>query len=358
MSKDTTLPNPDAPGTEPSDDAVLAALHRIAARQGQTAAGAAGGPQPATPRPPKPAVAPMSDEPASEGRGQSLRRRRLGEILLDEGLVTKEQVEAALRVQAQERPGVPVGQLLVYQGAITQSQLGAILDKYRLGNFLVESNAITEQQLEAALQQQKRTNRPLGYVLVQLKYLTELQLRQAVASQLGIPFVDLDRMSLDPDLAQVIDRDYARHHRVIPISRTAEGVTVAMDDPTDYSVIGALWVSAACKIDVVTATGAALRRAFGRVYGDRVVPTAPAAPGVPDEPAMRELRERHSETMRRLTALRAASERVRHDLDAGARLLKNIERPSGKTTTPPARPPGKPAPDTPTGPPGTRPPRP
>jgi hypothetical protein len=173
-------------------------------------------------------------------------------------------------------------------------------------------------------------------VLVQLGFLTEPQLRQALATQLGIPFVDLDRMTLDPGLAEVIDRDYARRHRVVPIRRTADRVTIAMDDPGDYSVIGALWVSAACKIDVVTATGAALRRAFGRVYGDR--PAAPS-PVAPDDPAMRELRERHDETVRRLTALRAASERVRHDLDVGARLLRGIERPSGEPTPPPAGPP-------------------
>ncbi len=268
MSKDAASPNQGAPGSEPSDAAVLAMLQRIAARHGPTAAGRRA--QPAAPGPPAPSIAaPASGKPASESREPSLRRRRLGEILLDEGLVTKEQLEAALRLQAEERPGVPVGQLLVYQGAITQRQLGAILDKYRLGNFLVETNVISEQQLETALQRQKRTNHPLGNVLVQLGFLTEPQLRQALATQLGIAFVDLDRMTLDPGLAQVIDRDYARRHRVVPIRRTADRVTIAMDDPADYSVIGALWVSAACKIDVVTATGAALRRAFGRVYGDR-----------------------------------------------------------------------------------------
>jgi MshEN domain len=344
MSKDAAPPNQGAPGSEPSDAAVLATLQRIAARQTPLAA-ASGRPQPATPDPPAPSTAaPASAKSPSESREPSLRRRRLGEILLDEGLVTKEQIEAALKLQAEARPGVPVGQLLVYQGAITQRQLGAILDKYRLGNFLVETNVITEQQLETALQRQKRTNRPLGNVLVQLGFLTEPQLRQALATQLGIPFVDLDKLTLDPELSQVIDRDYAQRHRVVPISRTADRVTIAMDDPADYSVIGALWVSAACKIDVVTATGAALRRAFGRVYGGRPVPPPPAAL---DDPAMRELRERHTETIRRLTALRAASERVRHDLDVGARLLQGIERPSGEPTPSPAGPPPTSAPGTP-----------
>jgi hypothetical protein len=357
MIKDASFPNP---GAHSSDEAVRAMLHRIAARQGPMAARAAEGPPPAAPSPTAAAAAaasPARDKSPMEGRGASLRRRRLGEILLDEGLVTKEQLEAALRVQAEERPGVPVGQILVYHGAITQRQLGAILDKYRLGNFLVESNAITEQQLEAALRQQRRTGRPLGALLVQLGYLTEPQLRQALARQLGIRFVDLDRVAIDPGLSQVIDREYARRHRVVPISRAADRVTVAMDDPADYSVIGALWVAAACKIDVVTATGAALRRAFGRVYGERqrAIPPLPAAP---DDAAMRELRERHSETMRRLTALRAASERVRHDLDVGARLLQEIEGPPAGAPTPPAVPPPKTAPGTPSGRPEARPSRP
>src|SRR5262249_56697013 len=132
-----------------------------------------------------------------------------------------------------------------------------------------------------------------------------------------IRFVDLDAMALDRELAQVIDRDLARRFRVVPIGRGADHVTVAMDDPADHSAIGALWVAAGCRVEVVTTTGAALRRAFSRVYGDRPAAAEPAAPAARTL-APGDMQARHSETVRKLTALRVASERVRHDLDAGA----------------------------------------
>jgi hypothetical protein len=313
-------------------DAVMASLRRIAARRRPTAPGRGGGPPPvaATPRPPR-AAAPASGPPAGESREHHPRRRRLGEILLDEGLVTREQVETALRAQAEERPGVPIGQLLVEQGAITLRQLGLILDKHRLGSALVETNAITEEQLEVALREQRARGLGLGEVLIRLNYVTERQLRQALAKRLGIRFVDLDRVAVDRGLAQMIDRDYARRHHVVPIRRAADHVTVAMDDPADYAVIAALGVAAGCRIEVVTAPAAALRRAFTRVYGEGF-----DAPPVAGPPPPRERETPATETVRVLSALRAASERVRHDLDAGARLLQGIERPSPRSATPPA----------------------
>lgn len=112
-------------------------------------------------------------------------RRLLGQILVEEGLITRHQLEAALRVQAERASGTPIGQLLVEQAALRQDQLDAVLDKYRLGHFLVETNAISRDQLEIALRQQRVAGRRLGEVLLQLRYLTEIQLRRALAKHLG-----------------------------------------------------------------------------------------------------------------------------------------------------------------------------
>src|SRR5262245_1119857 len=170
MSKDTAPPDPGAPGSG-ADASVLEMLRRIAARKTPTAPPGRRTP----PAPPAPAPAPVASPAVAPAGEQPPRRRLLGEILLDEGLVTRQQIDSALRVQAEQRRGVPIGQLLIEQGAITKEQLGAILDRYRFGNFLVETSAITEEQLDAALQRQKATGLRLGEVLLQLKFLTEPQ---------------------------------------------------------------------------------------------------------------------------------------------------------------------------------------
>ena len=290
-----------------------------------------------------------STPPAGREGDRRGRRRPVGELLLEEGLITREQLEAALRAQQNGSSGFPVGQILVEQGAVTQRQLGLVLDKYRkkyrIGDLLVETNAITEEQLEIALQQQKATGLRLGDVLLALNFVTELDLRRALCQQLRIPFVDLDDTAIDGNLTRVLDRDCAWQHRVIPIGRAGDRITVAMEDPTDTAVVEELETSLGCRIDVVTATSAALRRAFARVYGESPEEGPGCDPGVAEaaqewarlgdglaEPpeagarASRALEARHAEAVRELAALRTAHDLLRQDLDASVSLLRGLER--------------------------------
>jgi hypothetical protein len=212
----------------------------------------------------------------------------------------------------------------VEQGAVRQEQLDAVLDKYRLGTFLVEAGVITREQLETALREPRGARRRLGEVLIQLRYVTEAQLRQALAKHFGVRLVEPNDADLDRGLAKLVDRDYARRHRVVPVGRTATHVTVAMDDPGDQNVIRDLARATGLRIEAVTTTSLALRRAFGRVYGEAFDRTAAAPTGgaTPQDPDAR-----HTETIRILSAVRAASERVRQNLDAGARRLQSIHHP-------------------------------
>jgi hypothetical protein len=251
-------------------------------------------PNPGVPAPERPSAA-SGARPAP---------RRLGEILVDEGLITKHQLEAALRTQAERRPQSPIGELLIEEGAIRREELNAVLDKHRLGDLLVAMGLITRDQLENALWRQRVTGRRLAGVLLQLRYLTEEQLRQALARHFGIRLVELDEAALDRRLAGLVDRDYAWRHRLVPIAHTPDQLTVAMDDPGDRWVVEDLGRVTGCRIEVVTAPSAALRRAFARIYGDRSA-----------GPATRDLEVRHVETRRILAAVRVASEQVRQGFE-------------------------------------------
>jgi hypothetical protein len=224
--------------------------------------------------------------------------RRLGEILVDEGLITRGDLESALRAQA-TRPHTPIGQLLVEQGAIRREQVEAVLDKHRLGKLLLTMGAITREQLTDALWRQMVTGRRLAEVLLKLRYIGEDQLRQALARHYRVGLVDLDETVPDPALAREVERDYAWRHRLVPVRRAADRLTVAMDDPGDRWVIEDLARITGCRIEVVTATSAALRRAFGRVYRDGPAGTGDA------------LEARHVETRRMLAAVGTASRQIR-----------------------------------------------
>ena len=91
--------------------------------------------------------------------------------------------------------------------------------RHRLGEILLANGSITEPQLEHALAQQESLKLPLGKILLKLNYVTDETVRQALSKQLKIPFIDLEKVTIDRRLARVINRSYARRHSVLPIAQ-------------------------------------------------------------------------------------------------------------------------------------------
>jgi len=252
------------------------------------------------------------------------RRGLLGEILIREGLIGEAHLATALMVQRETEPTTPLGQILVRQGVITQRQLNNVLDryrkKYRLGDILVETETITEHQLQIALDHQKKTGLRLGDSLLQLNFVTEEEVNQALCKQFGVTFVDLDRLVLDNSLALVINREYAERHRVIPISKTDRVLVVAMDDPSDLAVVAELAAATGSRVNVVTSTHAAFRRAFARTYGE----SAEVGLVRRAEQLGREyegLRVEHEATKAKLVELRRVHDALLADREASTRTL-------------------------------------
>jgi type IV pilus assembly protein PilB len=138
-----------------------------------------------------------------------------------------------------------------------------------LGEVLVKSGAISQEQLQDALKQQK--NHPgvrLGRLLVKLGFVGDDTVRQAISTQLDVPFVDLERMRIDPALGRLINHAYARRHSLVPVSSIGQSLTVCMDDPTDQSVVGELKRLTGYSISVVTASHESIKAAFARLYSE------------------------------------------------------------------------------------------
>ncbi|MGH7264033.1 MAG: GspE/PulE family protein [Candidatus Rokuibacteriota bacterium] len=194
----------------------------------------------------------------------------LGELVVEHGLISEPRLGEILAVQQKLEEYKPLGELLVEQGVISAKQLNVLLDRYhkrsRLGEVLVRSGMLTEEQLRFALSHQTSGDLRLGDVLLQLNLVTDLDLRQALCKHLNLPFVDLDSISVDPALAGVINRDYARRHRVMPIASLGNCLTVVLDDPTDTDVVAELEASLGCTVSVACSTREGFLRAFPRVY--------------------------------------------------------------------------------------------
>src|SRR5262245_26137263 len=138
----------------------------------------------------------------------------------------------------------------------------------RLGEILLNTGAITPNQLEHALAQQHALRLSIGQTLVRLNYVSDETVRQALATQLNIPYVDLERMEIDRSLSRVISASFAKRHALLPIATLDRTLTVAMDDPTVTSVVQDLQRMTGLRITVVTAAGPAIRDAFNALYGE------------------------------------------------------------------------------------------
>jgi MSHA biogenesis protein MshE len=105
--------------------------------------------------------------------------------------------------------------------------------RVRLGELLTEHGAVTPLQLEQALREQKRSGRKLGRVLIDLGFLTEERLNQEVALHMQLPFVDLRKMTLEPQVVQLLPEAHARRFRGLVLQSDKRGLLVGMADPSD-----------------------------------------------------------------------------------------------------------------------------
>ncbi|HEY7028364.1 MAG TPA: type IV-A pilus assembly ATPase PilB [Gemmatimonadales bacterium] len=107
----------------------------------------------------------------------------------------------------------------------------------RLGDILIREGLITREQLSAALSEQKSTGHRLGYVLVKLGLVQELEVTKVLARQYRMPAVDLSRFEVDQKILKMVPGDFALKHIVLPLKREGRTLTVAMADPTNTGVL-------------------------------------------------------------------------------------------------------------------------
>lgn len=103
----------------------------------------------------------------------------------------------------------------------------------RLGDLLVEEGIITEQQVQQALAAQKQTGSKLGATLIELGFVTEQQMLSCLSQQLFIPLIDLNRAHVDIDAVQILPEVHARRLRALVMSRQGNLLRVVMSDPAD-----------------------------------------------------------------------------------------------------------------------------
>ncbi len=135
----------------------------------------------------------------------------------------------------------------------------------RLGDILVESGLITEEQLQTTLND-KSPGQKLGDALLQKGYLTEQQLIEVLEFQLGIPHISLFRYPFDTKLFNIIPKEMAKRNQLIPLKKDGDRLFVAMADPMDFFAIDDLRLLTGFQVETAIATKDDILRAINKYY--------------------------------------------------------------------------------------------
>ncbi len=155
---------------------------------------------------------------------------RLGDLLVERGLVTREQLTRALDEQV-NGPSEPVGQILVRLGFVSERDMAQILEltgkRRSLRDVLLRRGLVDLRRLAAGEEAAKRQGMRLETALLRLGYATEQQVSEAIAEQHDLPFVQVEPKRIDPALAGLISLPFAQAHKLVPIRRDGGSLVLA-----------------------------------------------------------------------------------------------------------------------------------
>ena len=106
----------------------------------------------------------------------------------------------------------------------------------KLGDVLVQAGSITQEQLEYAIkvQAQDETRRRLGEILQDLGYITEIDMLKALSVRVGTPLVDMSRLSVDPEAIGLIPRAVAEENTILPYAFSDDKIEIVINDPLNF----------------------------------------------------------------------------------------------------------------------------
>ena len=136
----------------------------------------------------------------------------------------------------------------------------------RIGELLVRESIISTQQLRDAQSDQHKSGKRLAYSLAKLGILGEKELTEFLSRQYGVPSISLGEFEIDLEVIELIPKEVANKHTVLPVQRAGSTLIVAMSDPSNIYAIDDLKFLTGLNIEPVVTTDAAIEEAIGRYY--------------------------------------------------------------------------------------------
>ncbi len=144
-----------------------------------------------------------------------------------------------------------------------------------IGQILVENGFLTEEQLQEALRRQKESGgKKLGDMLLELGYVSETQLAHALSIRLKVPFIDLTTTKIDIEAVKKIPEDISKKNCCVAFAMNGQRLTVATDDPINFYIFEELKVISGMEIHAMLATKSAINETINKAYSQQTVSNA------------------------------------------------------------------------------------
>lgn len=144
--------------------------------------------------------------------------------------------------------------------------LGKRVITKQLGELLIERGIISHDQLEKALAHQKEHGGLIGQILVNLGFTTEEEIAQALTAQFGFPYLPLKNYEIGKEVIKLVPENVARQYCLIPVDRIGNALTIAMSNPLNVQAQEDIELITKCKVQVFVSTMTDINQAIDRSY--------------------------------------------------------------------------------------------
>lgn len=139
-------------------------------------------------------------------------------------------------------------------------------ERRRIGTILIEDGLITQEQLDQALDMQKTMPNPVGEILVSQGFINSNQLASALGRQLKIPYIPLSKYSHNPEVVKWIGRNFCEKYLVAPFDGDEKFLYISVSNPLDRNPIDTLQSLLKKKIFMFIATPDEIRKMIEQIY--------------------------------------------------------------------------------------------
>jgi type IV pilus assembly protein PilB len=139
----------------------------------------------------------------------------------------------------------------------------------QLGEVLIERGIINPVQLDKAIATQKEKGGLIGEILVELGFVKEEDIAQALTAQYGFPYLPLSNYDINPEIASIIPGRVVRQYLLLPIDKIGNNLTLAMSNPLNMQAIEDVELLSGCSVQVFVSTSSDIKKTIEKYYKDK-----------------------------------------------------------------------------------------